>query len=140
MAGKYKNKQDWLDLLLQHGVPETMARSCIRDVTDEEQIIAKIKALESPGEGLLEVLSFPTMWYKRSWLNVFISHGLPAELSKVFLSSINGGLLDLEQTLRGFPIPQDLAEDLISKVCGDVSCGSVSVVVYASIRCYGSGQ
>ena len=52
------DKQHWLDLLLQHAVPETVARSCIRDVADEAQLVAKIKALESPGvERLLQVFS-----------------------------------------------------------------------------------
>ena len=113
-------KQEWLDLLLQHAVPETVARSCIRDVTDEAQLIAKIKALESPGEGverLLQVLSFPVR-DKRPWLNVLLSHGFPAEPSKAFLLGIpNGDLLYLEQTLLKHR--PDLAETLTSKVCGE---------------------
>ena len=116
------DKQEWLDLLLQHAVPETVARSCIRDVTDEAQLIAKIKALESPGEGverLLQVLSFPVR-AKRPWLNVFLSHGFPAEQSKAFLLLVvrnKGDLLYLEQTLRKHR--PDLAETLTSKVCGE---------------------
>ena len=116
------DKQTWLDLLLQHMVSETVARSCIRDVADEAQLIAKIKALEFPveeavkKERLLQVLSFPGMPYKQPWLNVFLSHGLPADVSKTFLLGIKGGLPDLVQTLRGLPIPQNLAESLIAKV------------------------
>ena len=114
------DKQEWLDLLLQHAVPETVARSCIRDVTDEAQLIANIKALESPGEGverLLQVLSFPVR-DKRPWLNVLLSHGFPAEPSKAFLLGIpNGDLLYLEQTLLKHR--PDLAETLTSKVCGE---------------------
>ena len=98
-----EDKHTWLDLLLQHAVSETVARSCIRDAADEAQLIAKIKALKLPGVGavkkelLLQVLSFPVMPYKRLWLNVFLSHGLPADPSKTFLLGIKGGLPDLEQ-------------------------------------------
>ena len=48
------DKQEWLDLLLQHAVPKTVVRSCIRDVTDEAQLIAKIKALESVGATVVQ--------------------------------------------------------------------------------------
>ena len=45
-----KRKREWLDLLLQHAVPETLAQSCIQDVANDTQLIAKIKDAV-PGEG-----------------------------------------------------------------------------------------
>ena len=117
-----ERKQHWIDLLLQHAVSETVARSCIRDVADQAQLIAKVKALESSDEGverLLQVLSFP-LQYKRLWLNVFLSHGLSADFSKAFLSDIKGGLPDLEKAVPQLPIPGDLAKTLIAKVCDEV--------------------
>ena len=50
MEPSNKRKREWMDLLLQHAVPETVARSCIRDAADDAQLIAKIKEAV-PGEG-----------------------------------------------------------------------------------------
>ena len=114
------DKRDWLDLLLQHAVPEAVAQRCVRDAANDAQLIAKIKALASPGEGverLLQVLSFPCMRYKRLWFNALLCHGLPADVSKAFLLDFYGGLPELEQILRGDPrIPKALADPLIAKV------------------------
>ena len=89
--------------------------------------MTKIESLKSPPSGverLLQVLSFSDCWYKRSWLNVFLGEGLPAESCKTLLSDIKGGFPELEKTLRGLQIRQDLAETFITKVC-DVVCGGV---------------
>ena len=129
MADKCNQKQHWLDLLLHHAVPESTARSCIADAADEPQLIAKLKALEPPPKDvgrLFQLLSFPGLPHERTLLNVFLSHGLPAELYKAFAFSIMQGVRDLEATLRGLPIPRHLIDILQAKVGGGVSYCSVT--------------
>ena len=112
-------KRDWLDLLLQHAVAEADARSCIRDVADDMQLIGKIKELLPPSEAterLMHILSFP-MEYKRPWLNVLLRHGLSAEQAKTFVSGIHGGIPELEHKLRDLPIPRDR---VLAQVCARV--------------------
>ena len=107
----------WLDLLLQHAVPETVARSCIQDAADDAQLIAKIKALASPGEGverLVQVLSFREA-YKRPWLNILLLHGVPAKFAIPFVEDTFGGLPQLEANLRRI-VSARLAEPVIKEV------------------------
>ena len=111
-----ERKRKWLDLLLQHMVPETVARSCIRDVADDAQLIDKIKEAV-PGEGaqqLVQVLSFPE-GYKRPWLNIFLLHGLAAKHARAFVMGIKVGLPELEAKLRRL-IPGERAEPVIEEV------------------------
>ena len=136
MAGHGNQKQHWLDLLLHHAVPESTARSCIADAVDEPQLIAKLKALEPPPKDvgrLFQLLSFPGLPHERTLLNVFLSHGLPAEQYKAFAFSITHdqrylevtlrgicstthGLRDLEATLRDLSLPRDVIQVLKAKV------------------------
>ena len=107
----------WLDLLLQHAVPETVARSCIQDAADDAQLIAKIKALASPGEGverLVQVLSFREA-YKRPWLNIFLLHGVPAKHAIAVVDDTTGGLPELNATLRRM-VPGGGVEPVIKEV------------------------
>ena len=127
------NRQHWFDLLLQYAVPETVARSCVRDATDEAQLIANIHSHKLSGnsvERLLLLLSFPG---KRAWLNVLLRHGLPAEQSKAVVSSIEGDVQSLEQTLRELPMTKDVAGMLIAQVCGEMSCCRATVNLCVSI-------
>ena len=114
-----EDKKNCLDLLLQHSIPEALARSCIENAATEAELISNLKALNlsQDTQRLVQVLSFQDLPYKQAWLNVFLSHGLEPEASKEFLLKIKGGFPELTQTLRGLPIPQDMAESLISQVC-----------------------
>ena len=54
-----ERKRHWLDLFLQHEVSEDVARSCIRDVADDAQLIAKIKeTVPDKADRLVEKVSF----------------------------------------------------------------------------------
>ena len=126
-----RRKQNWLDLLLQHAVPEAVARSCIRDVADDVQLIRKIKQLLPPSaatERLMQILSFPEE-YKRPWLNVFLRHG--SSNAKAFVSGIKGGIPELEDKLRHLPIPRDRVEALLAEVRAHVSFMLLRVLVSA---------
>ena len=128
-------KQNWLDLLLQHAVPEAVARSCIRDAADDTQLVCKIKEELASGEAterLVHILSFAEK-FKRPWLNVFLRHGLPAELAKSFVSGIAGGIPELEAKVRHL-VNGDRAEALLAEVwCASVSCMPLCVLVYIYI-------
>ena len=112
----------WLDLFLQHAVSENMARSYIRDVADDAQLIAKINETV-PGEGaekVVQVLSFPGK-YKRPWLSMFLRYKLPAEHARAFVGGITRGLPELEAKLRRL-IPGERGETLIKEVRASVLC------------------
>ena len=111
-----ERKRNWLDLLLQHAVPETVARSCIQDVADDAQLIDKIKdAVPDKGAGqLVQVLSFPED-YKRPWLNVFLKHGLPVEHARGFVLGIER-FTELEAKIRRLA-PGERGKRLIEEVC-----------------------
>ena len=111
------DQQHWFNLLLQHAVPETVARRCIGDVADDAQLIAKIEALASPGEGverLVHVLSFRET-YKRPWLNIFLLHGVPAQDAIPVVEDTTGGLPELNATLRRM-VPGGGVEPVIKEV------------------------
>ena len=116
MESSDERKRHWLDLFLQHAVSENVARSFIRDVTDDSQLIAKIKeALTGEGaEKVVQVLSFPEK-HKRPWLSVFLRYGLPAEHARAFVGGITRGLPELEAKLRRL-IPGERGEALINEV------------------------
>ena len=111
-----ERKRHWLDLFLQHGVSENVARSCIQDVADDAQLIAKINETV-PREGaekVVQVLSFPGK-YKRPWLSMFLRYKLPAEHARAFVGGITRGLPELEAKLRRL-IPGERGESLINEV------------------------
>ena len=118
MESSDERKRHWLDLFLQHAVSENVARSFIRDVTDDSQLIAKIKeALTGEGaEKVVQVLSFPEK-YKRPWLSFFLRYGLSlsAEHARAFVGGIESGLPQLEAKLR-LLIPGERGETLIKEV------------------------
>ena len=112
-----ERKRHWLDLFLQHEVSENVARSCIRDVADDAQLIAKIKETV-PGEGaekVVQVLSFPGK-DKRPWLSFFLRYGLPSEHARDFVGRIKGGLPQLEAKLRLLVPSRERGEGLIKEV------------------------
>ena len=121
MESSDERKRHWLDLFLQHAVSENVARSFIRDVTDDSQLIAKIKeALTGEGaEKVVQVLSFPEK-YKRPWLSVFLRYGLPAEHARGFVGGITRGLPQLEAKLRRLIPVRKRGEALIKEVCESV--------------------
>ena len=113
-----KRKREWLDLLLQHAVPETLARSCIQDAVDDAQLIAKIK-VAVPGEGveqLVQVLSFPEC-DKRPWLNMCLLRGMAAKHAKSFVLGIKGGFPEIAAKLRRL-IPAERVEAVVKEVRG----------------------
>ena len=116
-----ERKRHWLDLFLQHAVPEDVARSYIWDVTDDAQLIAKIKETV-PGEGaekVVQVLSFPEK-YKRPWLSFFLRYGLSAEHARAFVGGIKRGLPQLEDKLRLLVPVRSRGESLIKEVRASV--------------------
>ena len=138
--GLISEEQKWLDLLLQHEVPEAVARSCIRDVADDAQLIAKIKEV-APGEGVenvVQILSFPEKC-KRPWLSVFLRHRLVAEHAIDFLGRIEGGLPELGVKLQRL-IPGEKGRFLTSQVhtFSIASCSArARLFIYVGVpRCY----
>ena len=130
-----ERKRHWLDLFLQHGVSENVARSCIQDVADDAQLIAKINETV-PGEGaekVVQVLSFPGK-YKRPWLSMFLRYKLPAEHARAFVGGITRGLPELEAKLRRL-IPGERGEALINEVRTSVwrLCVCVCVCVFVFV-------
>ena len=132
-----ERKRHWLDLFLQHGVSENVARSCIQDVADDAQLIAKINETV-PGEGaekVVQVLSFPGK-YKRPWLSMFLRYKLPAEHARAFVGGITRGLPELEAKLRRL-IPGERGEALINEVRTSVwrlcVCVCVCVCVFVFV-------
>ena len=140
MAHLNKRKRAWLDLFLQHAVPESVARSCIRDVADDAQLIAKIKEAV-PGKGaenVVQILSCPERW-KWPWLSVLLRYRLAAEHARHFVKSIKGGLPELGVKLQRL-IPGEKGRFLTSQVhtFSIASCSArVRLFIYVGVpRCY----
>ena len=125
-------KRSWFDLLLQHAVPEDVARFCIRDAANEAQLTAKIEALVPSAKSaklLLVLSSFPGLQHKQQWLRVFMRYGLPTADSITFLRNIEGGASEIERGLHSLhKFPRNLAKTLVAEVCVRRLCHAYAAV------------
>ena len=115
-----------LEILLQHGVPENLARSLVTDVADVGQLINTIQTEIPDAKDLLrdlaelkndefseqDVLRVPK--HKLPWLQVLLKHGLPRDIAAPFIRDIVGGVAELAENLRE-AMPED-ADALLKKV------------------------
>ena len=114
-----------LEILLQHGLPENLARSLVKDAADVGQLINTIQKAIPNAKDLLRALAglkndefsqedrlVPK--HKLPWLNVLLQHGLPKHIAAPFIRDIVGGVPELAEKLHE-AMPGD-ADVLLKKV------------------------
>ena len=115
-----------LEILLQHGLPENLARSLVKDAADVGQLINTIQTEFPDAKDLLrdlaelkndefseeDVLRVPK--HKLPWLQVLLKHGLPRDIAAPFIRDIVGGVPELAEKLHE-AMPGD-ADVLLKKV------------------------
>ena len=100
-----------LEILLQHNLPEDLARSLVKDAADVVQLINTIQT-EIPGAndllcalGELKNDEFSqedrlVPKHKLPWLHVLLQHGLPKHIAAPFIRDIVGGVPELAEKLH----------------------------------------
>ena len=116
-----------LNILLQHGLPESLARSLIKDAADVGQLIHTIQAANPNAKSLLRALEelkndeFPkedrllhVPKHKFLWFQVLLKHGVPKGTAAAFVRDIVGGVPELTEKLHD-AMPGD-ADALLKQV------------------------
>ena len=116
-----------LEILLQHDLSESLARSLVKDAADVGQLIHTIQSVIPNAEGLLRaieelkndesskedrLLSVPK--HKLPWLQVLLKHGVPKDMAAAFIRDIVGGVPELADKLHE-AMPED-ADVLLKQV------------------------
>ena len=118
-----------LKILLQHDLPEDLARSLVKDAANVGQLINTIQAANPDAKGLLLVRALeelkndefsqedqllPVPKHKLPWLQVLLKHGVPKGTAAAFIRDIVGGVVELADKLHE-AMPED-ADVLLKKV------------------------
>ena len=116
-----------LEILLQHNLPEDLARSLVKDAGDVVQLIKTIQT-EIPGANDLlcalgelkndefseEDRLLPVPKHKLPWFQVLRKHGVPQDIAAAFVHDIVGGMAELADKLHD-AMPED-ADALLKQV------------------------
>ena len=117
-------RQRWLAVMHQHGVPEDLGRKFIEGVQDVSSLIDKIqRCVQNRAVFLVNALrrlapppKVTLLPFQRAWLNVLLTYGATQHRATAFLLGIKGGRLELNEQVRRL-IPDDqLANALIREV------------------------
>ena len=116
-----------LEILLQHDLPENLARSLIKDAADVGQLINTIQTVIPGANDLLRALGelkndefseedrlLTVPKHKLPWFQVLLKHGVPKDTAAAFIRDIVGGVTELADKLRD-EMPDD-ADALLKKV------------------------
>ena len=106
-----------LKILLQHDLPEDLARSLVEDAADVGHLIDTIQTVAPGAKDLLRALADPLLAvpkHKRPWFQVMLKHGVPKDTAAAFIRNIVGGVAELADKLRD-EMPDD-ADALLKKV------------------------
>ena len=106
-----------LEILLQHDLPEDLARSLVEDAADVGHLIDTIQTVAPGAKDLLRALADPLLAvpkHKRPWFQVMLKHGVPKDTAAAFIRDIVGGVAELADKLRD-EMPDD-ADALLKKV------------------------
>ena len=116
-----------VEILLQHDLPESLARSLVKDAADVGQLIHTIQTVNPNATSLLRALEelkndesskedrlLPVPKHKLPWLQVLLKHGVPKDLAAALIQDIVGGVVELADKLRE-AMPED-ADALLKKV------------------------
>ena len=105
-----------LEILLQHDLPEDLARSLVKDAADVGQLINTIQTVIPGADDLLralgELLTVPK--HKLPWFQVLLKHGVPNYIAAAFIRDIVGGMAELADKLHD-AMPED-ADALLKQV------------------------
>ena len=118
-------RQRWLAVMHQHGVPEDLGGNFIEGVQDVSSLIDKIQRCVRNRAAVFLVNALRRLApppkvtlppFQRAWLNVLLRHGATQHRATAFLLGIKGGRLELNEQVRRL-IPDDqLANALIREV------------------------
>ena len=106
-----------LEILLQHDLPEDLARSLVEDAADVGHLIDTIQTVAPGAKDLLRALADPLLAvpkHKRPWFQVMLKHGVPKDTAAAFIRDIVGGVPELADKLHE-AMPED-ANVLLKKV------------------------
>ena len=116
-----------LEILLQHDLPENLARFLVEDAADVDHLINTIQEVAPGKKDLLRALTelkndefskedplLAVPKHKLPWLQVLLKHGVPKDLAAALIQDIVGGVVELADKLRE-AMPED-ADTLLKKV------------------------
>ena len=116
-----------VEILIQHDLPESLARSLVKDAAGVGQLIHTIQAVNPNATSLLRALEelkndesskedrlLPVPKHKLPWLQVLLKHGVPKDTAAAFIRDIVGGVPELADKLHE-AMPED-ADVLLEKV------------------------
>ena len=116
-----------LEILLQHDLPEDLARSLVKDAADVDQLINTIQTVIPGAKDLLRALGelktdefskedrlLAVPKHKLPWFQVLLKHGVPQDIAATFVRDIVGGMAELADKLHD-AMPED-ADALLKQV------------------------